>query len=272
MAEHGRRPKVLLEEFAAIHLPALNDDEVRNNLLIAVIKRSLDRPQSNLRFWSLGDPGACAVQSPHWPVILGNVSKVQCGHLARTVKEVDYPAVLGPDDTATWFRDKANGLGRSFLSPIREELLSIGRRPYLPDCAGEAGDVKKREASLFADWIIAFHDEILPHDPEPDRRHLEARATDGNQMFWRVDGEPVSVAAIARRTQNAATINSVYTPPALRRRGYAGAVTATLVERIYREGRTTACLFVNADDPRSTGCYRKIGFRTHCRFNYYPVA
>lgn len=257
-----------LTKFAKLHLPALKSDEARNNLIIAVITGALNRPDGNLRFWSCGSAGACAVQSPGWRLILGTLDEAQCTALASEFDDVDYPAVMGPDETTTWFTTAAGRLGKSFLAPIEQQVLSIKEPPVFPDCAGAARTLTRADGALVANWMIQFHAEATPHNPAPDREHLEQSAASGRYMFWCVDGKPVSIAAIARRLGKLASINSVYTPPQLRRKGYAGAVTATLVERIYAEGKTMACLLVDMSNPGSIRCYKKIGFRKHCRFNY----
>jgi predicted GNAT family acetyltransferase len=126
------------------------------------------------------------------------------------------------------------------------------------------------DAPLFADWMVAFAAEAVPHDPPPVRERLERTAGEGRYLFWIVDGEPVSIAGIARRTRNAAAISGVYTPPALRRRGYAGAVTAAVVERAYAEGKGIACLYTDLRNPFSNRCYAKIGFEPVCASLNFP--
>jgi predicted GNAT family acetyltransferase len=86
----------------------------------------------------------------------------------------------------------------------------------------------------------------------------------GNYLFWTVNGEPVSMAAIVRQTKNAAAIGAVYTPPAHRGRGYAGSITAALSERIFAGGTCIACLYTDLNNPYSNRCYAKIGFKPHC--------
>jgi predicted GNAT family acetyltransferase len=72
------------------------------------------------------------------------------------------------------------------------------------------------------------------------------------------------MAGIVRRLRTCAAIAGVYTPPALRGRGYAGSVIAAVVERIYAEGRTTACLYTDLSNLFSNRCYAKIGFKPVC--------
>jgi predicted GNAT family acetyltransferase len=110
-------------------------------------------------------------------------------------------------------------------------------------------------------WLIAFLKEAAPHDSFPTREAVERTAAAGNYRFWIVDGEPVAMAGIVRRTPRGAAIAGVYTPPALRNRGYAAAVTAAAVDSIFAEGRTMACLYSDLRNSASNRCYAKIGFK-----------
>jgi hypothetical protein len=52
------------------------------------------------------------------------------------------------------------------------------------------------------------------------------------------------------------------TPPELRGRGYAGSVTAALVERIYAEGKSFACLYTDLRNPFFESVLRKSSIQT----------
>jgi len=92
-------------------------------------------------------------------------------------------------------------------------------------------------------------------------------------MLWIVEGEPVSMAGIARRLTHTAAIAPVYTPAHLRQRGYAGSVTAAVVERIFAEGKTIACLYTDMRNPFSNRCYARVGFKPVCEsWHYAPHA
>jgi predicted GNAT family acetyltransferase len=117
---------------------------------------------------------------------------------------------------------------------------------------------------------MSFVREATPHDPLPSRERLHALAGEGQHFFWIVDDEPVSMAAIVRRTRNAAAIAAVYTPPPRRGRGYAGSVTAAVAEQAFAEGKAVACLYTNARNPFSNRCYAKIGFEPVCDSAHIP--
>jgi predicted GNAT family acetyltransferase len=129
--------------------------------------------------------------------------------------------------------------------------------------------VTASDAPLLFEWLTAFHQEAVPHDPPVLKIHAEKSAESGRYLFWIIDDQPVSVAAISRRLKQTAAIAPVYTPPQLRGRGYASSATAAVVDRIFAEGRTTACLYTDLRNPMSNRCYAKIGFRPYCDSWHY---
>jgi RimJ/RimL family protein N-acetyltransferase len=257
------------DAFVAYHLPALVQDEVRHNLVVAILNWLARGQAPNLRCWTLGAPGACAVQTPGWPIVLGELDRDQCQALAEATAALDYASVVGPDQTAPWFAAHAAGSGLAFAEPVPQRIHALREKPVYPDAPGCARVANAESADLYADWAIAFLREAVPHDPEPSREWIRQTAA-GNALVWIVDGEPVSTATIARRTPQAAAISRVYTPPHLRGRGYAGSVTAALVDRIFAEGRTAACLYTDLRNPFSNRCYARIGFRPVCDSWHFP--
>src|SRR5262245_19601664 len=247
-------------DFIDHHLPALERDEVRHSVLLAILARLAAQAEPRPRWWSLGAAGECAAQVPGYPIMLGEVQSAQCRALAETTRDLDHAGVVGPDQTACWFADHAAMLGVTFDTPIPQQIQVLREKPRYPGVPGHARPVTAEDASLFAEWMGAFQREAVPHDPAPSRERLEKSAASGNYLFWVVDGEPVSLAGIVRRTRTTAAIAGVYTPPALRGRGYAGSVSAATVERAFQEGKTAVCLYVDLRNPFSRRCYAKVGF------------
>jgi RimJ/RimL family protein N-acetyltransferase len=259
-------------EFAAYHAPALELDEVKHNVILAVLRHieAVDVP--GLGLWTLGAPGACAIQWPGFSIVLGEVTQAQCRALAEETRARDHPGVVGPDRTAPWFVERASELGHAFGEPMPQQIHALRRKPTYPGAPGHARTVAAADADLFLDWMLAFHRAAIPHDPPPTRERLQKPIEDGRFQFWIVDGAPVSMAGIMRRTRQTAAIAGVYTPPALRGRGYAGSVTAAVVERVFAEGKSAACLYVDLRNPFSNRCYAKIGFEPVCESWMYPRA
>jgi predicted GNAT family acetyltransferase len=134
---------------------------------------------------------------------------------------------------------------------------------------GHVRPVWQADADQLVEWMMALFDEAVQHDPRPIRERLQGGMAAGYFFFWIVNEQPVSMAAIARRTRNLAAISNVYTPPDLRGRGYAGSVTAAVSERIFREGKNAVCLYTDMRNAISNRCYAKIGFKPVCPSYHY---
>lgn len=95
---------------------------------------------------------------------------------------------------------------------------------------------------------------------EEARRGVDLRVAAGDVLLWEDEGRPVSIASRARPTVNGVTINFVYTPPALRGRGYATACVAHLSQQELDRGREFCTLFADLANPTSNGIYLRIGY------------
>jgi predicted GNAT family acetyltransferase len=205
-------------------------------------------------------------------IVLADLGESQCRALAEQTTQIDYTGVVGPDQTAFWFAQRAIELGITFLEPIPQRIHVLNEKPKLPGAPGYARRSTSYDASMLADWIAAFVREATPHDVTPSREGLESLAGKERHLFWIVNDEPVSMAAIIWRTRNAAAISFVYTPPQLRGKGYGGSVTAAVVESVFAEGKTMACLYTDLRNPFSNRCYARIGFRSVCSSEWFPRA
>jgi len=66
----------------------------------------------------------------------------------------------------------------------------------------------------------------------------------------------------AGKTPNGNSVNFVYTPPELRRRGYATECVAKLSKYLLEEGNKFCFLFTDLIDPISNSIYQKVGYRS----------
>jgi RimJ/RimL family protein N-acetyltransferase len=258
-----------IQEFAAYHLPQIRRDEVRFNVQVAVLAAAAENCPPGFAFWSLGAPGHCAIKSPGRSILLGELDEAECRQLACETRDLDYEGVVGADELPACFVRHANALGIAFDEEIPQRIHVLDTPPNYPQCDGSARTVNSEDSALLFEWMTAFHREAAPHDPAPQREHIEKAAGSGRFDFWTVDGEPVSMAAITRRLSTTAAIAPVYTPEEHRGKGYAGAATASVASRIFAEGKSSACLFTDLRNPYSNRCYAKIGFKPYCESWHY---
>ncbi len=78
--------------------------------------------------------------------------------------------------------------------------------------------------------------------------------------LWVVAGRPVSMVGVSGETPNGIRVAPVYTPPELRGRGYASALTAAVTQAQLDEGKRYCFLFTDLANPTSNHIYQAIGY------------
>ncbi len=253
-----------LAEFIATHRPALERDEVRNNLILGVLAGAV-RTGTPILTWTLGEPGACAIKWQGRPIILGDVTRDQCRALAEATRDLDGAGAVGLEQRPLWFVERARELGVAFGEPVPQRIHVLRAPPVVvPTVPRAVRVVTAEDGPLLADWLQAFEREAVPDDPPASREALEKVAGEGRHLFWIADGRPVSVAGVARRLTTVAAIAPVYTPHDQRGRGYGAAVTAALAARLLADGKAAVCLYTDLRNGASNRCYAKIGFTGVC--------
>ncbi len=115
-------------------------------------------------------------------------------------------------------------------------------------------------------WVLAgvegfFRDALGEDDPSEVVRHADRwLAGVGRTLFLWVDGDTVSMCGINGRTPNGIRISFVYTPPAVRQRGYASALVAAVSQAQLDAGRRFCFLFTDLANPTSNHIYQEIGY------------
>lgn len=117
------------------------------------------------------------------------------------------------------------------------------------------------DVGQLTDWLEAFSMEV---NEMPTADHAAA-ARDalsyGGLTLWESGGTPVSMAGLTRQVAGMVRVGQVYTPPRLRGRGYASAVTAEVSRAALAAGAEEVLLFTDLANPVSNSIYQRIGYR-----------
>jgi predicted GNAT family acetyltransferase len=130
--------------------------------------------------------------------------------------------------------------------------------------------VTAADVDLVTRWEAAFEIESLNEEDGPRlqrsaRASVERKLEDGH--LWVVEARtaagdlPVAVSGFNAALREAVQIGPVYTPPELRRRGYARAVVASSLLDARAQGVQTAILFTGEDNLPAQKAYTALGFR-----------
>ena len=259
--------------FFKVVAPFLERREAENNLLLGFRQRlEADRHAFGsgdpLLYAALDDGGdvvAVATQTPPFGLVLSQIDDAATVEMVAERLAADgaeLPTAGGPSGVARAFADRWSRLMGVVSSVQMEERIYEADSVVHP--TGVAGSMRAFRADdrdRAVAWIAAFFDEALPGSPEGSaERFVDTRAAGvGSLVLWEDEGRVVSLAGHAGETPNGSRVGPVYTPPELRGRGYASALTAALTEQLL-EQRRFCFLYTDLANPTSNSIYQRIGY------------
>jgi RimJ/RimL family protein N-acetyltransferase len=123
---------------------------------------------------------------------------------------------------------------------------------------------RPEERDALCAWRLAYDIELLGATDSPSSRRrseefLDAQIAEGNAWVAVVENTPVSLSAFNAALPDIVQLGGIYTPPALRGRGFAKAAVAGSLLVARDRGSSRAVLFTN--NPSAERAYEAIGFR-----------
>jgi hypothetical protein len=251
----------------------LSVDEARYGLILGIARRLTE----NLRAYGDSGPWFCsagndaalqavAIRTPPFSVVLAHFSGEPAA-LAITLaaaiskKEPAIPGAMGDKEladkfAAAWCHEK----GVRVRGKMSERIYRLGKIDSVPPTPGRLRPAVEGDIKLVQAWARAFNVETFGENlPQPET-DMTPLVTGGNLFLWE-DGAPVAMAARLRPTDNGMSVGYVYTPPELRRKGYATSCVAGTCRSILQSGKEFCMLYADLANPVSNSIYIKIGFK-----------
>ena len=151
------------------------------------------------------------------------------------------------------------------LEEVSKETLgnkkfSVATKPY-------QSTILKWAREMLTEALVDITQEELNRNITSFKEEFD---NDDSRIFLLFDNDkPVSMARKAGKTPNGNAVNLVYTPPSLRRKGYATECVAKLSKYLLEEGNKYCFLFTDLSNPTSNSIYLKIGYRPVIDENHY---
>ncbi len=153
----------------------------------------------------------------------------------------------------------------------REKLYGLDLTALVVPEALATGQVRGRRVEIgdmdvLTRWRVGYDIEALGEE-DTDQLWAQERAvaeriiTDGDTWILEAEGRPVATSAFNTRIHEAVQIGGVWTPPELRRRGYARCVVAQSLLDAREEGAEKAILFTGEGNVPAQKAYTALGFR-----------
>jgi uncharacterized protein len=266
------------KDFLAEHRDFLEAEEAKNNLMLGIAQRTPADAGSTddslfLGLFDNNEPFASCVMTPSQRLVLyardgARIDPVPflSQHLKSTGAML--PGVIGPKEISerfarAWAREQAC----SYELNMNERIYTLETVSEIPMVDGNLRPAQASDMPLVKEWIARFTFEALHTTLTDDeiQRLVDSKLQRGAVFLWD-DGGPVAMAGFSRQTTHGIAVNLVYTPPALRKRGYASSCVARLSRLLLERGNRFCVLFTDLANPVSNSIYQKIGYRPVCDF------
>jgi predicted GNAT family acetyltransferase len=167
--------------------------------------------------------------------------------------------VLGPEPTIEAFAAELALLrGTKPQRRMRQRIHELREVvPQLRQPTGRIRPATRGDEELLISWVSGFLEDTRERG---DPAAQVAERVGAEQLYLWDDDGPRAMAAWGGKTPNGVRVNLVYTPPALRGRGYATALVAALSRRLLDQGNSHCMLYTDLANPTSNAIYRRIGY------------
>jgi GNAT superfamily N-acetyltransferase len=257
-----------MSEFDAVAGDLVRIDPVRNTLLLTALDNLRVRGEHAFGdddpvfgWWEAPDSAVTGVlvRTPPWPLIVSAVPPEAIESLVDIVLPMGcYNAERGLADALAGHIRARTGTSPDLGRQTRLYRLD-GLTPPDPAPGGQARVAAPSDRELLISWYLAFGDEI-GEDRAAAAEGIDDRLSYGGMLLWEDGGTAVCMAGRSRPQAGMVRVGPVYTPPDLRRRGYAAALTAE-ISRQALELVAEVLLFTDLANPTSNAIYQRIGYR-----------
>lgn len=253
------RPEPVLDVAGGL----LSSQPVVNNLILSLLLDRMANPQPG-RYWVVTDgpsPVGVVFQSPlDFAAAVTPMPGAAAAAAATAIAGagVKLPGVGGEAGTAAHFAGQWSDLTGTGAEPFNgQRIYELAGMPAPGQVRGRLRPAEVADGGRIVDWMQGFADDTGERSiPE---EVIRRRVASGVFWLWDDDG-PRSVAAHTVPAAGVTCVLAVYTPPAWRRRGYAGACVSALSTRLVDAGHR-CILYTDLANPTSNRLYRRIGYR-----------
>jgi RimJ/RimL family protein N-acetyltransferase len=255
-------------EFAA-RTERLLSERIECNVLATVLMSVLDSGRvgsSTVLGYGVGDGGDvrfAALRTPPHPLLASPLEESAEPFVELWLQaDPDVDGVTSVPDTAraiaaAWAR-QTGGTARRRLREAMHILEEVHDPPR--PAAGELRLADAADRPLLIGWMRDFVLEAGVSGAAQAEAMVDGRMRRDGLLLWE-DEQPVSMVGVTPPVAGVVRIGPVYTPPAHRRRGYAGSAVAAASRRGLAQGAERCMLYTDLDNPTSNKIYAEVGYR-----------
>jgi hypothetical protein len=207
---------------------------------------------------------AAALRTPPWSMLVTEMDASDAGELLGAWLDADPcpPGVNGlaasARAVAAQWADRTGGRTWLKMGQAMHALERVSAPPR--PAAGELHPADPAEHELLVDWLRAFTEEVGIPGADQAAEIVDAQLVHGRLFVW-FDDQPVCLVATSPTVAGVTRIGPVYTPPELRRCGYATSAVAAVSRQALAAGTERCALFTDLANPTSNKIYADVGYR-----------
>ncbi|MDB4960530.1 MAG: putative acetyltransferase [Myxococcales bacterium] len=267
--------------FDALVRGLLEKHEPENNLFLGSLDAlRKDPPASPPLMVRASDHGrtvfAAIRREPHLLVTRGTEEAIAATAAKLAEHGAQIGAVTGPMPAAGTFATAWAQLHRRRAIVTEDErLYQLTEVSWPAPVPGAMRLIGLGDLELATTWALAFDAEahlVMPvRTFDQVSQLLTRRIGAGNLFGWELDNQLVAMAGLVRSTTRTIAINSVYTPPNQRGRGFASSLVAGVTQVGLQRGKDCVVLYTDLSNPTSNSIYQKLGYRPVCEWKNYRI-
>jgi predicted GNAT family acetyltransferase len=235
----------------------LEADEIGNSAILSVLARALP---PKIAAWIESDRGEplgaiLRTEMPFGVLVAGAREAIEA--LADALPPASLDGVYANADTADLFADRfCTRTGRKKRLELEMTLYAATSVQLPPSPAGALRHASPGEVELLQRWFDEFAREAKVHAAEGIvQRGLSQRSL----YVWDHEGAKC-MTTFGDSTPHVSRVGWVYTPPLLRKTGYASALVAQLTHRALAAGKKAVTLTADVTNPASNSIYQRMGY------------
>ncbi len=261
-----------VSEFEKLCKPFLMPKESFYNLKIglcdAIKKRTL--PATNPHFFVIENNNqitACALNSHSVkPLAISKMNRDEINFFVDYLfnQKLNFQAAVGEIETINYFTElycKKFNLSKKLnihLGIYQTDTI------FLPNMDGEIFLATEVNEQIVQEFIFQFESECFPNRKSSKeeiaqiaQRHIKNRAI---YLLKNKNSDIIAMGGNTRNSENAGTINLIFTPKQLRNNGYGSFITAKIALELLKKKKFVN-LHTDLNNPTSNSIYQKIGFK-----------
>ncbi|MFS0787982.1 GNAT family N-acetyltransferase [Shouchella sp. 1P09AA] len=261
-----------VDAFYEMSTAALSHNLSENSLFLGILKQALrakHRPHLMGCLTMKEEPiGFCLQTIPEQVVLAFSapLKEEAANVFAQMLSAYSVTRFVGKKEPTQMITNALAALrSRKPVITMDQQLYSLDMSMFNPSYSGTLRKMTRMDIATVAEWIRAFDKEANLSEArqtlEEAYRSAQIQFEKSGLHLFIVDGECVAMANATRKIDKTVTINLVYTPEHLRRRGYASSCVSALCQQCREEGFTTILLYTDLANPTSNHIYQDIGFK-----------